>query len=122
VAPGNWIRSALGLRGPQVAEDVLPEHLLSDAHADLRNARRFLALLHVVVQVIAQIEQSLLVRNRDGLEIRLPVGELHAMLIEQAECRRAARVVGGDDEVAVGWHRDVPSWCTTRGCSTRSVA
>jgi hypothetical protein len=65
-----------------VAEDVLPEYLLGDAYADLRYAHRFLALLHVVVQVIAQVEQSLLVRNRDGFEIRLSIGELHSMLIE----------------------------------------
>ena len=62
-----------------------------------------------MVQVVPQVEQPLLARNRDGLEIRLPVGELHAMLIEQAEFRRAARVVGGDDEVDMDGIADVHS-------------
>ena len=61
-----------------------------------------------MAQVVPQVEQPLLARHRDGLEIRLPVGELHAMLIEQAEFRRAARVVGGDDEVEIGWHSGCP--------------
>ncbi|MGH8643741.1 MAG: hypothetical protein ACREX4_04465 [Gammaproteobacteria bacterium] len=50
--------------------------------ADLRGARRFLALLDVMAQVVPQVEQSLLAGNRDGLEIRLPVGELRALRVE----------------------------------------
>ena len=55
-----------------------------------------------MVQVVPQVEQPPLPRHRDDLEIRLPEGELHAMFIEQTEFRRAARVVGGDDEVDIG--------------------
>jgi hypothetical protein len=70
--------------------------------------RRLTTRLDVMVQVVPQVEQPLLARNGDGLEIRLPVDELHAMLIEQAECRRTARVVNGDDEIEVGWHSGCP--------------
>ena len=87
-----------------MTEDFLAQHLLGDAHADLRDARRFLTLLNVMAQVVPQVEQSLLAGNGDGLEIRLPVGELGAMRVEQAEFRRAVRVVGGDDEIEVGRH------------------
>ena len=87
-----------------MTEDFLAQHLFGDAHADLRDARRFLALLDVMPQVVPQVEQPLLAGNGDGLEIGLPVGELGAVRVEQAELRRAVRVVGGDDEVEVGRH------------------
>ncbi|MGH6635210.1 MAG: hypothetical protein ACRED0_03440 [Gammaproteobacteria bacterium] len=55
-----------------------------------------------MAQVVRQVEQASLAGNGDGLEIRLPVGELRAVRVEQAEFRRATRIVGGDDEVEVG--------------------
>ena len=39
VAPGNWMRKrALGLGLPELLEDFLAQHLLGNAHADLRDA------------------------------------------------------------------------------------
>jgi hypothetical protein len=83
---------------------VKPSSRTSSAMHTLISAtvRRLTTRLDVMVQVVPQVEQPLLARNGDGLEIRLPVDELHAMLIEQAEFRRTARVVNGDDEIEVG--------------------
>ena len=86
---------------PELEEDLLAQHFLRDAHADLRDAGRLLPLLHVVLQVIPQVEQPLSARYGDGLEIRRPVEELITIPIEQAEFRREARRVRGDDEVEV---------------------
>ena len=104
-APGNWMRSVRWDSDAQSLPKIsFAQHFLGDAHADLGDARRFLALLHVVAQVVPQVEQALLVGDGDGLEIRLPVGELRAMGVEQAEFSGVSRVIGGDDEVEVGRH------------------
>ncbi|MGI8425534.1 MAG: hypothetical protein ACR2M4_02855 [Actinomycetota bacterium] len=97
---------ALGAGRHERAEDFLAQQLFGDAYADLRDARRLLTLLDVMAQVVPQVEQALLAGNDDGLEIRLPVGELGAVRIDQPEFRRAVRIVGGDDEVEVGRHGD----------------
>ena len=94
-------KRALVVGPPELEKDLLAQHFLRDAHADLRDAGRLLPLLHVVLQVIPQVEQPLLARYGDGPEIRQPVGELNAIPIKQAEFRREARRVRGDDEVEV---------------------
>ncbi len=49
--------------------------------------------------MIPQVEQALPAAGGNGLEIRLPIGELRAVFVEQAQLRCVARVVGGDDQV-----------------------
>jgi hypothetical protein len=60
-----------------------------------------------MAQVVAQVERPCW-RDTAMVLIRLPEGELHTMRIEQAEFRRAARVISGDDEVEIGWHSACP--------------
>ena len=62
--------------------------------------------LDVVPQVIPQVEQSLQVADGDGLEIRLPVGELRAVGVEQAELGGAIRGIRSDDEIKVRGHNN----------------
>ena len=101
-------KRALVVGLPELEEDLLAQHFLRDAHADLRDAGRLLPLLHVVLQVIPQVEQPLPARYGDGLEIRQPVEELITSPIEQAEFRRVVCSVRGDDEVEVRWHDGCP--------------
>ena len=75
----------LGIRFPELAEDFRPEHLLGDAHPDLRDTRRFLAVLHVAAQVVAQVEKSLLAGDGDVVEIRVAVSDVRAMPVTQME-------------------------------------
>lgn len=95
---------ALGLGGPEPREDFLAQHLLRDADADLGDGGGFLARLDVVAQVVPQVEETLKTAGGEGLELRLPEGELRAVVVEQAKLCGELRVVCGDDEVKVSWH------------------
>ena len=55
-------------------------------------------------------EEPLLVADGDFLELRLPIGELHARGIAEGELGGAARVVRRDDEVELGRHGSSPCW------------
>jgi len=46
---------ALAFGRPELLENVLTEHVLGDAHADLGDRRRFLAFLDVETEVIPAI-------------------------------------------------------------------
>lgn len=97
---------ALGLRLPQRREDFRPQHLLRNADSNLRNRRCFLALLDVEAEVVAEIEEPLLMADSDRIEIGMAKGELRAVRIEQVELGCAVRVVSGDDEVKMSRHSD----------------
>lgn len=97
---------ALAFGRPELLENVLPEHLLGDAHTDLGDRRRFLAFFGVEAEVIAQVDQPLPMADADGLEIRMAVGELRAVGVEQTKLGGVIRCVGGDDEVEMGRHGD----------------
>ena len=95
---------ALGLRLPELPEDFLPEQFLRDADSDLGHRCGFFPCLHVKAQIVPQIEEALEVAGGDGLEVRLAVGDLRAVAIEQAELGGAFQVIGSDDQVEVGRH------------------
>src|SRR5262249_41775052 len=92
------------LRRPQLLEDLQPQHFLGDTDANLRKANLLPLLFNVEAQIVAQVEQTLLLADRDAPEIRLLIGELHAGLIAEAELGSAARVVRRDQEVEVLRH------------------
>jgi hypothetical protein len=47
------------------------------------------------------------VRQGGGLEIGLPEGELNAVRVQQAQFRREAWIIGGDDQIETGWHTEI---------------
>ena len=94
----------MGLGLPQCEEDLLAQHLLGNANADLGDAGSLMPRLDVVPQVVSQVEEPLPTADGDCFEIRLPKGELRAMLVQQTKLRGAAGVIGRDDEVEARGH------------------
>jgi hypothetical protein len=47
-------------------------------------------------------------RQGNGFEIGLPEGELNTVRVPQAQFRRVAWIIGGDDQIETGWHAEIP--------------
>jgi hypothetical protein len=54
---------------------------------NLRHLGALLSLWGIKAEEVAQVEKSLLMADQDGLEVRLPEGELHASRIAQGKFR-----------------------------------
>ena len=88
----------------QGREDLFSQHLLRDAHADIRHRRSFFARLDEETKVVSKIEKALLVADRDAFKVCLPECDLHARRIMEGKLGGAGLVVRSDFEVEVSFH------------------